>query len=144
MNPANDYAKKDLPDSLRNRFTEFYVDEANAVSDIAQIVSHYLPALADTRGGKLKKALVGFYLKMRKERGIRDMSGKSATISLRTLARCLQSARDVFGSSPTGINQTIELAFKSGLDQDSTKRVNELILGGVENYTVVGILVQKS
>lgn len=45
MNPANDYAKKDLPDSLRNRFTELYVEEANNENDIGNIVTHYLPSL---------------------------------------------------------------------------------------------------
>ena len=45
MNPANDFAKKDLPDSLRARFTEFYVNEANSEFDISRIVFHYLPAI---------------------------------------------------------------------------------------------------
>ena len=101
MNPANDYGKKDLPDSLRNRFTELYVDEASSEKDIEMILSHYLPTLSnDGKNAKLRKALVSFYLKIRKEKRLRDISGKSATFSLRSLSRCLQSARDIFGATP--------------------------------------------
>ena len=86
---------------LRNRFTELYVDEASSEKDIGMILSHYLPTLSnDGKNAKLRKALVSFYLKIRKEKRLRDISGKSATFSLRSLSRCLQSARDVFGATP--------------------------------------------
>jgi midasin (ATPase involved in ribosome maturation) len=128
MNPANDYAKKDLPDSLRNRFTELYVPEANSEQDISQIVVHYLPGLRDKPA--VRNNLVKFYLKIRNEKSIRDMSGKGTTFSLRTLSRCLQSARDVFGATPSGIYQALQLSFVSGLDDSSTK----LVEGMIEKY----------
>ena len=42
MNPANDIGKKDLPPGLRNRFTEFYVDELENKEDLGIIVSSFL------------------------------------------------------------------------------------------------------
>ena len=122
MNPANDFAKKDLPDSLRGRFSEFYVAEANSEFDISRIVFHYLPSISE----KIQKRLVQFYLKVRKEK-IRDISGKNSTFSLRTLARALQVARDSFGHSPTGIFQSLQLAFMSGLDESSSILVSALL-----------------
>ena len=71
------------------------------------ILSHYLPTLSnDGKNAKLRKALVSFYLKIRKEKRLRDISGKSATFSLRSLSRCLQSARDVFGATPESFQKT--------------------------------------
>ena len=123
MNPANDFAKKDLPDSLRARFTEFYVSEASNEADIAQICGYYLPSLSS----KLKQRLVQFYLKVRREK-LRDMSGKQATFSLRTLSRALKCARDSFGDTPAGLFQSLQLAFASGLDESTTKLVNGLMI----------------
>ena len=122
MNPANDFAKKDLPDSLRGRFTELFVAEASNELDITQIVKHYLPSINE----KLQKRLVSFYLKVRK-RKIRDISGKNSTFSLRTLSRALQVSRDAFGDSPTGLFQSLQLAFLSGLDESSTLIVQDLL-----------------
>jgi midasin len=45
MNPATDVGKKDLPSGLRNRFTEFYVDELTERSDLIQLTGCYLAGL---------------------------------------------------------------------------------------------------
>ena len=42
MNPATDVGKKELPPGLRNRFTEFYMEELNDKQDLMIIISDYL------------------------------------------------------------------------------------------------------
>ena len=45
MNPPNDVGKKELPPGLRNRFTEFFVDELDDEEDLKTIVIAYLNVL---------------------------------------------------------------------------------------------------
>lgn len=42
MNPATDVGKRNLPDGVRNRFTEIYVDEPRDYVDLATIVDYYV------------------------------------------------------------------------------------------------------
>lgn len=42
MNPSTDVGKKDLAIGIRNRFTEFFVDELSKDRDLMQLVSDYL------------------------------------------------------------------------------------------------------
>ncbi|CAL4140757.1 unnamed protein product, partial [Meganyctiphanes norvegica] len=42
MNPATDVGKKELPPGLRNRFTEFYMEELNDKQDLMIIINDYL------------------------------------------------------------------------------------------------------
>ena len=42
MNPATDVGKKDLPPGLRNRFSEFWVDEIHTRDDLSLFVRTYL------------------------------------------------------------------------------------------------------
>ena len=42
MNPATDIGKKSLTPNLRNRFSEFYVNELRDPSDLRTLVSGYL------------------------------------------------------------------------------------------------------
>ena len=46
MNPATDVGKKELPDGLRNRFTEYYIDEPQNEQDLILIVQDYLKSLS--------------------------------------------------------------------------------------------------
>ncbi|CAG7679425.1 unnamed protein product, partial [Allacma fusca] len=39
MNPSTDVGKKDLPLGLRNRFTEYFVDELNDADELQILVS---------------------------------------------------------------------------------------------------------
>lgn len=60
MNPATDVGKKDLPIGIRNRFTEFYVDELEGVEDLKILVSDYLTGLSLTAAQVT--GIVRFYL----------------------------------------------------------------------------------
>jgi len=55
MNPATDVGKKELPDGLRNRFTEYFIEEPNNEQDLLLIVQDYLKNLAPTLDLKIFK-----------------------------------------------------------------------------------------
>lgn len=42
MNPATDFGKRDLPITLRTRFTELYIDELTQKEDLQALVFQYL------------------------------------------------------------------------------------------------------
>lgn len=63
MNPPNDIGKKELPPGLRNRFTEFYVDELDMREDLMIVVSHYLKDIG--RYAPRIGNIVDFYLEAR-------------------------------------------------------------------------------
>ena len=42
MNPATDVGKKHLPHNIRNRFTEFFVDEVQNPLDLQILIRSYL------------------------------------------------------------------------------------------------------
>lgn len=56
MNPATDIGKKELPAGLRNRFTEFYMEELQDKQDLMIIINDYL---CKVRNWKVYK---GFFL----------------------------------------------------------------------------------
>eukprot|EP01114_Cavostelium_apophysatum_P009738 TRINITY_DN2299_c0_g1_i6.p1 TRINITY_DN2299_c0_g1~~TRINITY_DN2299_c0_g1_i6.p1 ORF type:complete len:3028 (+),score=822.70 TRINITY_DN2299_c0_g1_i6:117-9200(+) len=89
MNPPNDVGKKDLPPGLRNRFTEFYVDELDEEEDLRTLVLAYLNDL----GQKIPlDDIVAFYLEARKAASttLSDGSNHKPHYSLRTLCRALE------------------------------------------------------
>ena len=65
MNPATDVGKKDLPPGVRNRFTEFFVDELEEASDLKILVAEYLKGLS--LNASQVEGIVKFYLNIRSE-----------------------------------------------------------------------------
>jgi midasin len=65
MNPATDVGKKDLPPGIRNRFTEFYVDELEDSQDLKTLVAEYLRGLS--LSANQIAGIVKFYLTIRNE-----------------------------------------------------------------------------
>ena len=55
MNPATDVGKKELPYGLRNRFTEYFIEEPTNEQDLLLIVQDYLKNLAPTLDLKVFK-----------------------------------------------------------------------------------------
>ena len=94
MNPATDIGKKDLPPGLRNRFTEFYVDELNNEIDLKTVVLSYLQPIMVKPP---VDSIVQFYLSAKKEANINlsDGANHKPHYSLRSLCRALQYTRDV-------------------------------------------------
>uniref|UniRef100_M4C1N6 Midasin n=1 Tax=Hyaloperonospora arabidopsidis (strain Emoy2) TaxID=559515 RepID=M4C1N6_HYAAE len=91
MNPSTDVGKKDLPPSLRNRFTEIYIDECVDRSDLQMVVSNQFKEIA----GTLIPQTVEFYLEARKQADLRlsDGARHKPRYSLRTLSQAMHITR---------------------------------------------------
>ena len=88
MNPATDHGKRDLPPSVRARFTELYVPDVTRRADLELIVRERLARFSTEPP---VHAMVDMYLKLR-ERAKSDLvdgSGERPHYSLRTLCRAL-------------------------------------------------------
>ena len=79
MNPATDVGKKDLPLGIRNRFTEFFVDEIQKERDLQILVKKY--SVSDESLNRI----VSFYLKAKDaaSKVLTDPNGHRPLYSLR-------------------------------------------------------------
>uniref|UniRef100_T1K3A0 Midasin n=1 Tax=Tetranychus urticae TaxID=32264 RepID=T1K3A0_TETUR len=135
MNPSTDIGKRDLPLGIRNRFTEFYVEELESEIDLRELVSTYLKKAF---GGKkdLVERIVKFYLNVRHEakKSLKDAVGGSPIFTLRTLCRALQvvvaSTWDE-SSSLRILYEAFCLAFLTQLNAESYSLVRNMILRNV-------------
>lgn len=128
MNPSTDVGKKDLPAGLRNRFTEFFVDELNEKNDLLLLVNNYLDALA--LKGKDLESIVKFYLTVRKETitSLSDGFGHKPHYSLRSLCRALViAASNPCGMMKRNLYEAFCLSFLTQLDNNSYKIVENMI-----------------
>ncbi|CAG9322147.1 unnamed protein product [Blepharisma stoltei] len=94
MNPGKQVGKKELPSSLRAKFTEIWVEEMERFEDIKEVVVWYLEGRAD-RG--IMDKIVNFYLETRKmcrEGMLEDGRGKIPQYSMRTLCRALRYVQE--------------------------------------------------
>ncbi|XP_050541449.1 midasin [Daktulosphaira vitifoliae] len=126
MNPATDIGKKDLPPGIRNRFTEFYVDELTERSDLITMTACYLP---DYTAQKLN-AMSKFYLiaKRESEKSLVDGTGHKPHYSLRTYCRALAIASsNPCQSAQRSLYESFCLSFLTQLDSASHKTVESLI-----------------
>eukprot|EP01041_Mallomonas_annulata_P000547 gene547-1048_t len=93
MNPPTDVGKRELPDSLRSRFTEIYVDELTDPSDLRDVVQRFLDP---TEVGVVPVSdIVDTYLSCRasSEENLIDGAGQRPRYSLRSLTRSLRAAK---------------------------------------------------
>ena len=98
MNPATDVGKKQLPDGLRSRFTEYFIEEPLTKEELLPIVNDYLKRLHNfTEETKnVSEKIVKFYFEIKSlaDRILIDGTGHKPTFSLRTLCRALTVAID--------------------------------------------------
>ncbi|KDR17835.1 Midasin, partial [Zootermopsis nevadensis] len=144
MNPATDVGKKDLPAGLRNRFTEFFVDELTEKSDLTLLVGTYLRHLS-LPVEKLGN-LVKFYLSVRKEATERltDGTGHKPHYSLRTLCRALSvAAHNKCGSVPRSLYEALCLSFLTQLDYSSHPVVVQMVAKAVVGSTDVRSILKQ-
>ncbi|XP_070579649.1 LOW QUALITY PROTEIN: midasin-like [Ptychodera flava] len=128
MNPATDVGKKDLPAGIRNRFTEFFVDELEEISDLKVLVNSYLEGLS--LSAAQVEGIVKFYLIVRNEavKKLTDGTGHRPHYSLRTLCRALrQAASNPYGNIPRCLYESFCLSFLTQLDRSSHPVVEQLI-----------------
>ncbi|KAK3926205.1 Midasin [Frankliniella fusca] len=132
MNPATDVGKRELPPGIRNRFTEFFVDELDNRQDLLLLCGTYLEPLA-LPSSKLD-ALVRFYLNICQEAvaTLSDGTGQKPHYSLRTLCRALSvAATNPCASVPRSLYEGILLSFLTQLDRGSHPIVEEMVAKAV-------------
>ncbi|KAL1318551.1 hypothetical protein AAHE18_15G213600 [Arachis hypogaea] len=136
MNPATDIGKRDLPRSLRSRFTEYFVDDVLDDDDLSLFVSQYISI--GNKGQKLVNKIVSFYKSAKKdsEERLLDGADQSPQFSLRSLYRALEYTRIAerrFGFQKA-LYDGFSMFFLTLLDVRSTEimrqKISSLLLGG--------------
>lgn len=128
MNPSTDVGKNDLPAGLRNRFTEFFVQELCEKNDLMLLTNSYLDALS-LKDSEIEKIVI-FYLKIRKEADVSliDGSGHKPHFSLRSLCRALAiAAKNPCAMVKKSLYEAFSLSFLTQLDTNSYKTVEQMI-----------------
>ena len=112
MNPPNDIGKRELPLSLRGRFTEFYVEDLVDKQDLLLVVEKYLGGAA--QGSELIETAVDVYLRCREMamKNMVDGAGLRPHYSLRSLTRCMQSALSYLSIGLRPLSRTLFEAFR--------------------------------
>lgn len=128
MNPSTDIGKKDLPVGIRNRFTEFFVDELKTENDLIILVGDYLSNTGIQKGKVL--SIVKLYLMLLKKAqlDLNDGLGNRPIYSLRTLCRAMIiCAKNLCGSVERNLYESFCLSFLTQLDTESHHEVLKLI-----------------
>jgi midasin len=128
MNPSTDVGKKDLPIGIRNRFTEFFVDELTYENDLLILVGDYLNNTGIEKS-RIHKA-VQLYMELRRlsQLELNDGLGNKPVFSLRTLCRALRiCSKNLCGSTERNIYESFCLSFLTQLDAQSHDVVVQLI-----------------
>lgn len=128
MNPATDVGKRDLPFCIKNRFTEFFVDELLNADDLSLLTSQYLEGMLPSLP---VDNIVRFYKEARKEADTRLLDGanQKPQYSLRSLARALEytrAATPIYGFQ-RALYDGICMLFLTLLDQPSSTVMERLI-----------------
>ena len=128
MNPPTDVGKKDLPPGLRNRFSEYFVDELLSVHDLRIVVLAYLK---DISPNPPVDDIVNFYLAAKKEAhsNLSDGANQKPHYSLRTLCRALQYIRETtshFGFM-RALFEGLSVSFLTQLNRKSYPLMERLI-----------------
>ena len=138
MNPATDAGKKDLPASIRARFTEFHVDEIEDPMELRLITARYLnsclPASATSpENTEIVGNAVDLYLKSRNlaERVLVDGAGHKPRYSLRSLTRALRATKTFVEEQKMNLRRALiegfETTFQGSLDEKSTVELLSLL-----------------
>lgn len=131
MNPATDVGKKSLAPAVRNRFSEFYVNELTDKSDLELIVRSSLE-LASSNDLAVTPRIVDFYLEARRksENTLVDGANKPPRYSLRTLCRALDFVNNAGKMKLTfraALFEGLSMAFLTMLDIPSQAIMRKLI-----------------
>ncbi|CAJ1950871.1 unnamed protein product [Sphenostylis stenocarpa] len=136
MNPATDAGKRDLPFSLRSRFTEYFVDDVLNDEDLRLFISQFISS--GYMDQQLVNKIVCFYKEAKKEseERLQDSANQKPQYSLRSLYRALEYTRKAerkFGL-PKALYDGFSMFFVSLLDAPSAEimrqKISSLLLGG--------------
>jgi midasin len=140
MNPATDTGKKDLPASIRARFTEIYVDELVDRIELRTVAARYLSGALTNINTPLEHSdtvidAVDVYLQCRvlSNEDLVDGGGQKPRYTLRTLCRALTAGRNFILeqrlSPKRAILEGFELAFEGPLDPPSRSLLRKTLHG---------------
>lgn len=140
MNPATDTGKKDLPASIRARFTEIYVDELVDPLELRKVAARYLAVALTEINTPLEQSdavtdAVDVYLECRSlsDQALVDGGGQKPRYTLRTLCRALTAGRNFIVehrlSPKRAILEGFELAFEGPLDSPSRALLQKTLHG---------------
>ncbi|XP_029127909.1 midasin [Cajanus cajan] len=136
MNPATDAGKRDLPFSLRSRFTEIFVDDVLDDEDLSLFISQFISS--GYMDQQLVNKIVCFYKEAKKEseERLQDGANQKPQYSLRSLYRALEYMRKAerkFGFQKA-LYDGFSMFFVSLLDGSSAeimrRKILSLLLGG--------------
>jgi midasin len=119
MNPSTDVGKKSLPENIRNRFTELYVEEPTSTADLSVMIQDYLKN--DCPSNSLVEGIVRLYrsLKELSKNKLLGGTGRSPHYSLRNLCRALEYASNHrCGSFHRSLYEGFCMSFLTELCQD--------------------------
>ncbi|PON47074.1 Midasin [Parasponia andersonii] len=135
MNPATDAGKRDLPFSLRSRFTEYFVDDVSDDEDLTLFVNQFL--VDSIANPKLVENIVRFYKAAKRdaEERLQDGANQKPQYSLRSLYRALEYKRKA--ERPFGFKKAMYdgfcMFFQTLLDSPSAKLMDQMILSTLLN-----------
>ena len=127
MNPATDVGKRDLPPSLKHRFTEVYAGECEGREDLCLLVSNGLRGVPNAP----IDAVVDFYLAARfaARTTLVDSADQKPQYSLRTLSRAMEYVRHaapVYGIQ-RALYDGFAMSFQTLLKHESAAALERLI-----------------
>ncbi|KAG7342074.1 cobaltochelatase [Nitzschia inconspicua] len=147
MNPATDAGKKDLPTSIRSRFSELYVEELNDPIELRVVAASYLSGVLPSEGKSSEHtdivvSVVSLYLKCRAlaETSLSDGNGQKPRYTMRTLSRALCATKMLVLTQRIPLKRAIfegfQLAFEGTLNPNSkmmmTKLLTKSLLNGLD------------
>ena len=132
MNPATDVGKRDLPMSLRSRFTEIYVESPDKnLDNLLAVIKAYLKGTS-SNDDRAVHDVARLYMNTKRladEKRLVDGANQVPHFSLRTLTRVLSYVTDI--APLYGLRRALYEGFAMGfltlLDRDSEKMLNPLI-----------------
>lgn len=130
MNPATDAGKRELPYSLRSRFTEYFVDDILDENDLTLFIRQYMDEMDPDSG--ISNRIVQFYkaAKRESEERLQDGANQKPHFSLRSLARALEYTRTA--GKTFGIQKALYdgfcMFFLTLLDHPSAKIMHSMIV----------------
>ena len=145
MNPATDVGKKDLPQSIRSRFSEIYVASPDQdIEDLLMIIDKYIGkySLSDEWIGNDIAELYLAAKKLSESNQIVDGANQKPHFSIRTLTRTLLYARDI--ASIYGLRRSLYEGFCMSLLTLLDAKSEKILLPLIHQYTVGKLKNEKS
>lgn len=138
MNPATDAGKKDLPASIRSRFSEIYVNELLDPVELRVVSARYLESVLPVDGKPPEHkdiviTIVEVYLKCRQmaDTVLSDGAGHKPRYTMRTLSRALSAAKAMVLNQRLPLKRALyegfQLAFEGALDAASVKAARKVL-----------------